>query len=154
MDMDNAALIVGLILAIPLWRLYHKVFVVFYRDAFWGILGEIFGAIVTGYIIATIAFSVFGSVAAAIWTILEPVLMIAVFAASIYLLVMFLWVFKHRKRNTATGETSEPAYTGIAGSFYKTWNFLKRKGETAILLAVFIVFFGIFGICMRLGIIS
>lgn len=154
MDMDNAALIVGLILAIPLWRLYHKIFTVFYRDVFWGIIGEIFGAIVTGYIIAKIVFSVFGSVAAVIWTILEPVLMIAVFAASIYLLAMFLWVFKHRKKSAATGETSEPAYTGIAGSFYKTWNFLKSKGINAIMVAVCIMILGIAGICMRLGIIS
>ena len=39
--MDTLQLILSVILAIPLWRLYHKVFIVFYRDVFWGVLDKI-----------------------------------------------------------------------------------------------------------------
>ena len=37
--MSNIEFILVIALAIPLWMLYHKVFVVFYRDVFWGIIG-------------------------------------------------------------------------------------------------------------------
>lgn len=45
--MTNIEFILVIALAIPLWMLYHKVFIVFYRDVFWGIIGEIFAAMVT-----------------------------------------------------------------------------------------------------------
>lgn len=149
MDMDSAAMLVGLILAIPLWRLYHKIFTVFYHDVFWGILGEIFGAIVTGYFIAKFIFWALGGIAAAVWKILEPILGIALIIASIYLLVMYIWLLfqmiKKKKggKATAGGESAEGAsageeYTGVAGAFWKTWSFIKGKGITAVLISIII----------------
>lgn len=161
MDMDSAAMLVGLILAIPLWRLYHKIFAVYYRDVLWGILGEIFGAIVTGYFIAKFVFWALGGIAAAVWTILEPILGIALIAASLYFFVMYIWLlfqwFKKKRggKATAGGESVEGAsageeYTGIAGAFWKTWSFIKEKGITAVLISIIIAMVWIIPITIML----
>lgn len=65
--MSNIEFILVIALAIPLWMLYHKVFVVFfYRDVFWGIIGEIFAAMVTSYILIQCAFSLLGWIVRAV----------------------------------------------------------------------------------------
>lgn len=64
--MSNIEFILVIALAIPLWMLYHKVFVVFYRDVFWGIIGEIFTAMVTSYILIQGAFSLLGWIVRAV----------------------------------------------------------------------------------------
>ena len=64
--MSNIEFILVIALAIPLWMLYHKVFIVFYRDVFWGIIGEIFTAMVTSYILIQCAFSLLGWIVRAV----------------------------------------------------------------------------------------
>lgn len=87
----------------------------FYRDVFWGILGEIFGAIVTGYFIAKFIFWALGGIAAAVWAILEPILGIALVISSIYLFAMYVWLLfqmikkKRAGRTPAGGEPAEEA---------------------------------------------
>ncbi len=64
--MSNIEFILVIALAIPLWMLYHKVFVMFYRNVFWGIIGEIFTAMVTSYILIQCAFSLLGWIVRAV----------------------------------------------------------------------------------------
>lgn len=128
---------------------------------FWGILGEIFGAIVTGYFIAKFIFWALGGIAAAVWKILEPILGIALIIASIYLLAMYIWLLfqmikkKRGGKAAAGGESAEGAsageeYTGIAGAFWKTWSFIKGKGITAVLISIIIAMVWIIPISIML----
>jgi len=51
--MENIAVILGLILAIPLWFLFHKLFYrVYFGNVFFKIIGELLGAWFVGYLIA------------------------------------------------------------------------------------------------------
>ena len=64
--MSNIEFILVIALAIPLWMLYHKVFIVFYRDVLWGIIGEIFAAMVTAYILIQCAAALLGGMVRAV----------------------------------------------------------------------------------------
>lgn len=100
MDTDTLAIILGIIIAVPIWRLYHKFFVVFYRDVFWGVLGEIFGAIFTGYVISKVIFWLFGGIISAI---LKIVVFVALIALAALVIAFVAWtisflLFLHRKK--------------------------------------------------------
>ena len=49
--MENVTVVFGLILAVPLWFLYHRIFTVYYTNLFRGILGEVIGAVFTGILL-------------------------------------------------------------------------------------------------------
>lgn len=58
--MENIAIIIGLFLAIPLWFLFHKLFIrVYVGNVFFKIIGEILGAWFVGYLIAGLILSPF-----------------------------------------------------------------------------------------------
>ena len=81
--MDSLHMILSVILAIPLWRLYHKVFIVFYRDVFWGVLGEIGAAWLTAYILVGVAFMVLGGILSVVGKILAVLLTVGLVLAVI-----------------------------------------------------------------------
>lgn len=81
--MDTLQMILSVILAIPLWRLYHKVFIVFYRDVFWGVLGEIGAAWLTAYILVGVAFTALGSILGVVGKILVVLLKVGLVLAVI-----------------------------------------------------------------------
>ena len=76
-------MILSVILAIPLWRLYHKVFIVFYRDVFWGILGEIGAAWLPAYIFVGVAFMALGGILSVVGKILAVLLKVGLVLAVI-----------------------------------------------------------------------
>lgn len=81
--MDSFHMILSVILAIPLWRLYHKVFIVFYRDVFWGVLGEIGAAWLTAYILVGVAFMALGGILSVVGKILAVLLKVGLVLAVI-----------------------------------------------------------------------
>ena len=81
--MDTLQIILSVILAIPLWRLYHKVFIVFYRDVFWGVLGEIGAAWLTAYILVGVAFMALGGILSVVGKILVVLLKVGLVLAAI-----------------------------------------------------------------------
>ena len=60
MDMDTIKGILIIILAIPLWILYHKIFTVYYTDLFRGLLKEVVGALFTSFLIVEFLFNLLG----------------------------------------------------------------------------------------------
>lgn len=102
MDIDKIAVILGLILAVPLWLLYHKVFTVYYRDAFYGIMAELLGAVFTGYIIARLLLFLLGKLAAFVTSILVTVVtygVIALAALAVIWAVLFLLFLRRQRLN-------------------------------------------------------
>ena len=81
--MDSLHMILSVILAIPLWWLYHKVFIVFYRDVFWGVLGEIGAAWLTAYILVGVAFMALGGILNVVGKILAVLLKVGLVLAVI-----------------------------------------------------------------------
>lgn len=102
MDIDKIAVILGLILAVPLWLLYHKVFTVYYRDAFYGIMSELLGAVFTGYIIARLLLFLLGKLAAFVTSILVTVVTYGVIALAVLAAiwaVLFLLFLRRQRLN-------------------------------------------------------
>lgn len=150
MDQSSLTLLLGILLAIPLWRLYHKIFTVFYRDAFWGIIGELFTAVATGFLLAQFIISVFGSILLVGIGIIIKILIYIIAIVTIYMWGMVIWMIR-RKVNpyraeipALNGEITKLDHAGISYYPWKTAQLIYKlnKKRSALLYTFLLLFFG------------
>lgn len=113
MDQNTLAGIIGLLLAIPLWRLYHRIFTVFYRDVFWGIIGEIFAAYATGYFISSFLLQNLGGLLIMLLTWAVQVLIIALLILTLCAYAMDIWMHRNNIKPYEAGNPTLDAYTAL-----------------------------------------
>ena len=147
MNLDSLQFIFAFFLAIPLWKLYHKVFIVLYRDVFWGIFAELAAAYLTGYILVGILFQALGSVFVAMFHVLSLVLRVVLGILGISLigmLIAFLLFLKRQKLNpfsnaydTTSDGTPEDQKSGF---FWSAAHFIHlHKAIGAVVMVVTVV---------------
>ena len=97
--MESVAVVFGLILAIPLWILYHKLFTVYYTDLLRGIMYELFGAAFTGIALSFILFSVLGNILGFFVRTLVTILKIVIPIILILAIIAVIGYFVGKKKS-------------------------------------------------------
>ena len=96
--MENVTIVFGLILAVPLWFLYHRIFTVYYTNLFRGILGEVIGAVFTGILISQVLFLLLGNLFRFLIGALVTILKIAVPIVLVLAVILAIGYFVKKKK--------------------------------------------------------
>ena len=143
--METVSGVIALILAVPLWFLYHKLFRVHYRNnnVIIPILGELLGAFITAQVIVGAA----GSIAVNIGTfILNVIFNYIIPLWFVWLVSALIWRFIRARK----GVTEEPKGLGIIFNYaFVCMN--KFPGALRVIMYLIIMGFGLLKILFLLG---
>ena len=149
--LDVVQFVVAVAIAIPLWRLYHKIFKVYYfNHPVEAVVGELIGALVCGFLISELLFNVLGGVMYGIGQILYGIVYFVfnfIFPIiSLWLVIALIWIY-HRKVN---GITTEPST--LEKMFYATIGRINAFPEgVAAIIYVGVIGCGMLKILFLLG---
>lgn len=144
MPPDSVILPLAVILTIPLWLLYHRIFkVIYFKSPFRQMAGELGSAFLTGWVIAGIGMKLLGGVVSAVGTFLAFLLRTAIIVVTVYMAVVFVWIFLQKKAKNNNNTDGEPTYTGVALLFSNTWSFLKKKAPYSFIVVVCVMLLGL-----------